>query len=150
MDNNQYLKWIDELDKTSALIVPTRSLASTLKSQVADYYISLAKTVWEAPNILTWGDYLRWLWQLNAVKLSPAHTLISSQQSLLLWTQVVEASRRLERDLTLLNVQQTAKAVQRSWRLMHDWRLSEKTLMQEHVEDVEQFLNWLSLSLIHI
>ncbi len=144
MDNNQYLKWIDELDKTSALIVPTRSLASTLKSQVADYYISLAKTVWEAPNILTWGDYLRWLWQLNAVKLSPAHTLISSQQSLLLWTQVVEASRRLERDLTLLNVQQTAKAVQRSWRLMHDWRLSEKTLMQEHVEDVEQFLNWLS------
>lgn len=144
MDENQYQSWLNELDKTTALIVPTRSLASTLNTQASDYYISQAKLVWEAPNILTWSDYVNLLWQLNASELSSAHTLITNQQSLLLWTQIVEASRRQERALTLLDVQQTAKAAQRSWRLMNDWGVTQAALEQDHVEDIEQFLRWLS------
>jgi len=142
--DKQYQSWLGELDKDTALIVPTRSLASSLNAQISDYYIAQKQVVWEAPNILMWGDYLRLMWQLNASELSSAHTLISRQQSLLLWVQVIDVSRRQERDLTLLNVQQTAKAVERSWRLMHDWGVSESALAQDHVEDVEQFLSWTS------
>jgi len=144
MDEHHYENWLNELDKTTAVIVPTRSLASTLNTQVSDYYISQGKSVWEAPNILTWSDYLKLLWQLNASTFSNAHSLISNQQSLLLWAQIVEASRRQERELTLLNVQQTTKAVQRSWRLIHDWKVAQTALAQDHVEDIEQFLRWIS------
>ena len=143
MGENKPQIWIDDLTKDTGLIVPTRSLATHLNAQVSDHYIGQKKLVWEAPNVLMWGDYLALLWQLNASKLSTAHTLINRQQSLLLWVQVIEVSRRQERDLTLLNVQQTAKAVQRSWRLMHDWGVSQSVLAQDHVEDVEQFLSWL-------
>lgn len=138
--------WLNQLDPSTAVLVPTRSLANALNEQFAQYNIAQGLMVWEAPTILVWSDYLRVLWQANRDMLSMrfnANTLISSQQSLLLWTQVIEASRREERDLTLLNVQQTARAVQRSWRLMSDWRVSAQNISQDHVADTAQFLLWL-------
>jgi len=140
------LSWLNELGPRTAILVPTRSLANALHEQIAHYNIAQGIEVWEAPEILVWTDYLRLLWQANRDTLSAefgVRTLISSQQSLLLWTQVIEASRREERELTLLNVQQTARAVQRSWRLMGDWRVSPKTLSEDHVADTKQFLTWL-------
>ena len=126
------------------VLVPTRSLADTLQSSISDFHIDQGHAVWEAPNILVWSDYLQALWQQNRAQISSAQTLINSQQSLLIWTKVVELTRRQERELTLLNVQQTAKAVQRSWRLMHDWCLDTKQLEQDHAVDIDKFLQWLS------
>ena len=138
--------WLNNLDQQTAVLVPTRSLANYLSEQVATNNVEQGKIVWESPNILVWQDYLKLIWQTNRDAISRetgAHTLISNQQSLLLWTQVIESSRRKESRLTLLNVQQTVKAVQRSWRLMHDWQISQDDLSQDHVADIEQFLIWL-------
>ena len=139
--------WLQNLTQSTAVIVPTRSLANTLKEQIADLHIAQGRSVWEAPNILLWQDYLRVLWQHNREKVgrhSGAYTLVSARQSTLLWTQVVESSKRLEKALTLLDVQQTVRAVQRSWRLMNDWNVSPKDLVDEHVADTAQFLNWIA------
>lgn len=138
--------WQTTLDSTTAILVPTRSLATSLHENLARQRVALGQRVWEAPNILVWSDYLKQLWRLNRRQLgrqSEAITLISPQQSALIWTQVIEASRREERSLTLLNVQQTAKAVQRSWRLVHDWLIAPQTLSLDHVADTTQFLAWI-------
>ncbi|MGK0373992.1 MAG: putative DNA repair protein [Arenicella sp.] len=138
-------EWLSTLDQNSALIVPTRSLANQLNERVARYFVALAQPVWIAPNILVWSDYVRQLWQLNRDMLSHklnVHSLINAQQSSLLWTQVVESSRRNEHQLNLLNVQQTTRAVQRSWKLMHDWNVSASQLKQDHVADTDQFVLW--------
>jgi len=138
--------WLINLDKSSAILVPTRSLANTLNEQVAASYIEQGRTVWEAPNILIWRDYIKQLWSLNKSQFNQhlgAKHLISSQQSLLLWTQIIERSRRQEQALTLLNVQQTARAVQRSWVLMHDWRIDIELIEQDHDADSAQFVSWL-------
>jgi len=141
-------EWFQELEKFSqnnAVIVPTRSLANDLNERVARDLLAKGKSVWVAPNILVWADYLRQLWQLNRTQIAEqldVYSLISAQQSALLWTQVIEASRRSENELTLLNVQQTTRAAQRSWKLMHDWCLSAAELEQDHVADTEQFIMW--------
>lgn len=138
--------WLNELDPSTSVLVPTRSLANALNEQIAQFHIAQGRAVWEAPTILVWADYLRLLWHSNRDVLSTefnAHNLISTQQSLLLWTQVIEISRREERELTLLNVRQAARAVQRSWRLMNDWRVTAKQISQDHVADTAQFLLWL-------
>ena len=143
MDQTRFLN----LDQTNVVIAPTRSLANTLNEQVAEHNIAQGRTVWEAPNIIIWGDYLKELWQLNRSLLSNeigAKHLISQQQSLLLWTKVIESSRREEQALTLLNVQQTVRAVQRSWVLMHDWQVTAESLEQDHVADTRQFTQWLA------
>lgn len=139
--------WITNLDKSTAVLVPTRSLANTLNEQVAEFYIEQGKTVWEAPNIVIWRDYIKELWALNKHKFNQCvgvKHLISSQQSLLLWTQIIEGTRREEQALTLLNVQQTARAVQRSWTLMHDWRVGVESIEQDHDADSVQFVAWLN------
>ena len=138
MDEN----WLLSLQQNTALIVPTRSLANTLNEQIAKHHIAQGLRVWEAPTILIWRDYLKELWQLNRRTFNSQH-LISAQQSQLMWHQVIEASRREDQALMLLNVQQTARAVQKSWVLMHDWQLSDEGLKQDHVADTQQFLSWL-------
>lgn len=139
--------WLTNLDKSAAILVPTRSLANTLNEQVAASYIEQGRMVWEAPNILIWRDYIKQLWALNKRRFTQhlgAKHLISSQQSLLLWTQIIDSTRREEQALTLLNVQQTARAVQRSWILMHDWRISIESIEQDHDADSVQFVEWLN------
>ncbi|MFT6408570.1 MAG: putative DNA repair protein [Arenicella sp.] len=138
-------EWLSTLDQNSAVIVPTRSLVNELNERVARYFIASGQSVWVAPTILVWSDYLRQLWQLNRDTLSQklnVHSLINTQQSTLLWTQVIETSRRNVHELNLLNVQQTTRAVQRSWKLMHDWDVSASQLKQDHVADTEQFVFW--------
>jgi hypothetical protein len=136
-------EWLSKLDQNSAVIVPTRSLVNELNERVARYFVASGQSVWVAPTILVWSDYLRQLWQLNRDMLSQrlnVHSLINAQQSAVLWTQVIETSRRKEDELNLLNVQQTTRAVQRSWKLMHEWNVSSSQLKQDHVADTEQFL----------
>lgn len=138
--------WLYNLTQDAAVVVPTRSLATSLIERFSHHQIAKGARVWESPNILLWNDYLLLMWHANHQQLGQAagaHSLISEQQSLLLWTQVIETSKRRESELTLLNVQQTARAVQRSWRLIHDWQLSEATLRDNHVADIAQFLEWL-------
>lgn len=128
-----------------ALIVPTRSLANGLSERVARHQVNLGKSVWLTPTILVWADYLRQLWQLNRDDIAAhygAVNLISASQASLLWSQIIDSSRRGESELTLLNVQQTTKAVQRSWKLMHDWRIQPSALKQDHVADTDQFVAW--------
>ena len=138
-------EWLSELDPKHAALVPTRSLANDLSERVARHCLDAGLTVWRSPTIIVWSDYLRLLWQLNRRAIANtfgSHSLISSQQASLLWTQVIEASRRSETELSLLNVQQTTRAVQRSWKLLHDWQINSKVLAQDHVADTEQFLSW--------
>lgn len=142
MDDN----WLAQLDKSTVLVVPTRSLVTSLNERLARHYLASNTAVWEAPAILVWSDYLRALWQANRHDFAASEgalSLISAQQSLLVWTQIIEQSRRNEQALTLLNVQQTARAVQRSWRLMHEWLVPAEAIKQDHVADTEQFLYWL-------
>ncbi len=138
-------EWLSKLDHNQAVIVPTRSLANELNERVARYFLSTGRSVWIAPTILIWPDYLRQLWQHNRNRLTEkigVHSLISAQQSSLLWTQVIDASRRKEHELSLLNVQQTTRAVQRSWKQMHDWGITLAQLSQDHVADTDQFVSW--------
>lgn len=138
-------EWLSKLDQNEAIIVPTRSLANELNERVARYFFASGQSVWIAPTVLVWSDYLRQLWQHNRNSLSQQlgiHSLITAQQAAVLWTQVIEMSRRSENELTLLNVQQTTRATQRSWKLLHDWKISMTQLEQDHVADTEQFVLW--------
>ncbi len=137
--------WIYNLDNQTALIVPTRSLANTLKEQIAEYHIQRGETVWFTPTILLWREYLHQVWSLNlshSTSSQDAKTIITDSQSTLLWTQVIESSRQKEKSFTLLDVQQTTRAVIKSWKLMNDWQLPITSLELDQSEDSEQFLKW--------
>ncbi len=136
-------QWLNNLERQSAVLVPTRSLATALHADYSEQQIALGRTVWESPNILVWADYYKLIWQINRSTLAPEATLIDPQKSLLLWAQVIELTRRQERELTLLNVRQTSRAAQRSWRLINDWCLNVDQLQDDHVADIDKFIEWI-------
>lgn len=134
--------WWQNLNHETAVLVPTRSLQTKLKSEAAKYYLALGKHVWESPNIITWGDLLQKLWGANRANISASSVLLTDSQALLIWQRVVEKSKRLDHDLALLNVQQTSRAAQRSWCLLHDWQLDMLSCNEAQTDDSQQFLSW--------
>lgn len=126
-------------------IVPTRSLQASLQLAIASHNMQQGEVVWESPQILTWRDFVSDLFAHNqklVLAQTGVHTILNNQQSLLTWTRVIEAAKHGEQEFALLNVQQTAKAAQRSWRLMHDWQVSPDELKDCHVVDAVQFYDW--------
>ena len=140
---------IDKLVRCNAqtvVVVPTRTLATYLHEQVARWHIAHGQSVWQSPEILNFADYCQRLWQANREVLqahSGAHNLINEQQAKLLWRQTINASKYQETELLLLNVQQTARAAQSSWRLLNDWQIASQQISADHVADTEHFLQWL-------
>ncbi len=133
---------LQQLDQQTVLIVPTGTLATHLNEKYAAKQIQQGQSVWEAPNICSWSQVLTSLWRQNRALWPETHGILTTQQSKLLWTQVVEKSKRSDIELTLLNVQQTVMACMRSDRLLADWQCDELRLQQEHIDDLKQFLVW--------
>lgn len=131
-----------QLQQDTILVVPTGSLATHLNETLAAQKIQREQQVWEAPNILSWAEWLRLLWQYNRTEFGSIHSVIGTQQSKLMWTQVIEKSKYASNELALLNVQQTVRACMRSDRLLADWRCDEVALRADHVPDIDQFLLW--------
>ena len=133
---------ISQLSSKAILIVPTGSLATYLQETFADQKIQQGRLAWESPNIVSWREACRRAWLFNQSKSFEFDTLISPQQARLLWTKVVDETARSNSELTLLNVPQTVKACMRSHRLLSDWRCTDERLLDEHIEDLNQFIEW--------
>ncbi len=135
-------KSLFQLDQATVVIVPTGSLATHLNETIAVQQIERGVDVWEAPNIVSWSELLRTLWQVNRASVPDVHNVLGNQQSKMLWTQAIEKSKYNHSELTLLNVPQTVRACMRSDKLLSDWAGDESALRLDHVSDVDQFLAW--------
>ena len=133
--------WLLSLDQKSIVVVPTNSLVNHLTEQYAASQLELGKSVWLSPNIVVWSTFLKDLWLSNRSANSTSQ-LLSSTQSNLLWTKIIEHSARQDQALVLLNVPQTVRAVRASWQKLHDWRIDESRLAAEFAVDHQQLLLW--------
>ena len=133
--------WLLSLDPKTIVVVPTNSLANHLAERYAATQLEQGKTVWQSPNILLWPEFIKRVWRSNQAAVSLPQ-LLSSAQSDLLWTKVIEQSARKDHALLLLNIPQTVRAVRASWQKLHDWCLDEQQLEAEFAADHHQLLLW--------
>ena len=134
----------DENASGRALVVPTRSLANILLEEYNVAQLKAGHTAWLPPVIMTWSDLVTQLWTVNQVRQASLSnlSLLSGQQSLVLWERVLNAAKREEDELRLLNVMQTAKAAQTARQTCLDWQLHESSLIDFANLDLNQFLQW--------
>ena len=134
----------DENVSDRALVVPTRSLANILLEEYNVAQLKAGHTAWLPPVIMTWSDLVTQLWTVNQVRQASLSnlSLLSGQQSLVLWERVLNAAKREEDELRLLNVMQTAKAAQTARQTCLDWQLHESSLIDFANLDLNQFLQW--------
>ena len=136
------MDWLNNIDANTIVLVPTRGLQSSLAKYVANQKIAAGVVAWETPNIIVWDDYLQQLWQVNKHLLDKPLTRLSTEQAFLVWQQVVLKSKRDDEELTLLNEQQTANVVQRSWKLLHKWHVDLTDIAQHDDIDSTMFVQW--------
>ncbi|MEO0367491.1 MAG: PD-(D/E)XK nuclease family protein [Pseudomonadota bacterium] len=131
-------------DPHSSLIVPTNTLATALQASFAAQMVASGKQAWVAPSILTWNQFLQSLWESDVsrhIDYAGLRVLNPIQQQLI-WTRIIEADRRQEESLRLLNAQQTAKAAMDAHRFCCDWELDDDFLQQHLTVDLERFISW--------
>ncbi|MDQ6759144.1 MAG: PD-(D/E)XK nuclease family protein [Acidobacteriota bacterium] len=98
------------------------------------------KSVWKSPDILPWGAFLNRLWREWLVSAdSPGLLLLSPDQELTVWEQVVRESPEGQ---DLLRIPETAAKVMEAWHLLHAYCLPLRAGQFGASQDCAAFANW--------
>ena len=119
--------------------MPTRRLAHFLRARHDATCLALDLRVWETPDVVTWPEWLRRQFDIDRAAgrttarwLEPGHALIA-------WEQIVR------RDVVLRSVllpSGLGAQAQRSWDLLHAYRIPVRALAEDASPEVQAFARW--------
>src|SRR3989442_4511407 len=109
------------------VVTPTPRLSRVLTSEFDSFQVAKGLTVWEAPDILPFGAFVERLWEdaLYSELGDRLPLLLTPQQELLLWEQILEGSN-------LLILPQAAAQCRDAWGLLHQWRIGAARGNEDH------------------
>src|SRR6266436_354385 len=109
------------------VVTPNPRLSRVLTSEFDSFQVAKGLTVWEAPDILPFGAFVERLWEdaLYSDLGDKLPLLLTPQQELLLWEQILEGS-------DLLILPQAAAQCREAWRLLHQWRVGAGRGNEDH------------------
>ena len=136
------MEWLANISKDTVVIVPTRGLQHSLLKQYAEGQIVAGKSAWQTPQIIVWDEYIEYLWQANKHVFQSAYIRLNNTQEVLVWQQIITRAKKENSAFLLLNEQQTANVVQRSWHLVHKWRIPLKDVALQNDLDSAAFASW--------
>ena len=127
--------------KHSAIVLtPNRRLAAWFKTQFDSKQGALGQLTWPTATILPLATWLQACWENYALSSpTPLPTLLNEHQTLTLWENVVKPSIVGK---SLLNVNATATAVQRSWQLSKQWQIKLTADDFAVTDEAQAFLSW--------
>src|SRR5205814_367362 len=102
-------------------------LAQALTAEFDAFQIGKGLSVWEAPDILPFGAFVERLWEdaLYSELGDKLPLLLTPQQELLLWEQILEGN-------DLLILPQAAAQCRDAWGLLHQWRVGAARGNEDH------------------
>ncbi len=118
LNEYMYEQLFARLNHSATLVAANHRLARTLKHQYDRMQIAAGQEAWPAPDILSWQDWLRRLWEESRLRGGSATRLrlISETEAAVLWEQVVGN----EADASSA-VGELAGQAADAWRLACDW-----------------------------
>src|SRR3989442_2028905 len=109
------------------VVTPNPRLSRVLTSEFDSFQVAKGLTVWEAPDILPFGAFVERLWEdaLYSELGDKLPLLLTPQQELLSWEQILEGSN-------LLILPQAAAQCREAWGLLHQWRIGAARGNEDH------------------
>lgn len=117
-----YTELLQRLAQGHTLITPTSRLARYLQYRFAAIQIGQGKKVWETPDIIPWNAWVQRSWEELAMEQNLELVLLSTQQQLLVWQDIVSKSAYANQ---LLQPANTAKQAVQAWQLCQQWEIAE-------------------------
>lgn len=131
------------IKKGALLLTVNQRLARQLNSALEQAYLDDGAQSWLTPTVLSFDSWLLSIWQQRFDVPSPVEdsvfnkTLLSSEQALQLWQQVIDDSS----SSVLLNVAATAKAASKARQLACQWSIEAPPNTELNV-DLATFNEW--------
>lgn len=131
---------IETLQSGATLVTANQRLARHLVAEYGAWQARTA-TVWEAPDILPWHQWLERFWQesFGLLDADAPRLLLGDFQELTLWEEAIHAA---DSDNSLLQVPSAARSAREAWQLLHAWKLSVPRAKETASEDVSAFARW--------
>lgn len=120
------------------VVCASSRLAHRLQYRYAQLQVSEGHSAWVTPDILTWGAWMQRCWDEVRLRENRNLILISNEQQLYIWQQLIHASHGRQ----LLQVPATARQALNAWNIVHEWEIP---LFPEGIylnEDANAFRAW--------
>jgi ATP-dependent helicase/nuclease subunit B len=119
--------------------VPTRRLAWFLRARHDEACQARGAAVWRTPDIVTWPELLRRQFELDRATGRTSLRWLDGNHARLVWGQIIS------RDVSLRQVllpSGLAGVAQRSWDLLHAYRIPAASLAGDSSPEVQSFGRW--------
>jgi len=126
-------------------LTANKRLAQTTLSQYAAQQLAAGNTAWEAPLVLTFSTWQRQLWDawvvLQCEDGREPPILLDTQQTKLIWQQIIEAQAQTLSDL--LHPALLASQAMNAWKLIQAWQIDlTDTAFSDGTPEHCQFADW--------
>ena len=131
------------LDRHTTLITVNRRLSRVLRGEFDRAQLAAGAKVWESPDILPYTSWLKRSWNdfvAGADRSLPA--LLSAEQDLSLWEQVISHRPPADTGQPLLQSAEAARNAQAAWALLRGWRLEYDDDLGFAGDEVRAFCGW--------
>lgn len=132
----------ESLQRGGRGVASSRRLARQIEWRYAQWQTAKGEWAWPAPRVAACDDWLQQIWQSDFQHDPGAPALLSEEQELALWEQVIRRSHCDGGARPLMQLAGTARAARQSWRRLHEWRLSREQLGERASADTSAFLGW--------
>jgi probable DNA repair protein len=120
-------------------VAPTRRLAHFLRARHDSACQARGLRTWQTPDVVTWAELLRRQFDLDRAAGRTAARWLDASHGRIVWEQIVR------RDVDLRQVLLPAglgAVAQRSWDLLHAYRIPLRVLAEEASPEVQSFARW--------
>ena len=122
-------------------VAATRRLAHFLRARHDAACLARGLRVWPTPDVVTWPELLRRQFELDRAAGRTAARWLDASPGLLVWEQIV----RRDVDLRPVLLPSGLGAVaQRSWQLLHAYRIPVRVLTEDANPEVQSFARWVA------
>lgn len=131
-----------DLERGALAIASTPRLARQIEQRYAQWKMRAGETAWPTPRIRVYDDWLQEIWLSRPAQAPGAPRLLSDDQELLLWEQVIQGNSGGVQAPYLLQLASTARTARQSWRRIHEWDLDWGGLQDHRGADAEALVAW--------
>lgn len=129
-----------ELKTQTTLVTPNQRLAATLTKKYARYQLNQGKRAWPTLDVLPLSSWIKRLWAEERARALAAPTLLlSANQELSLWEEIISAAPESAK---LLKISELAQLAKSAWLILKQWQTDTQDPSFAYIENSRAFQSW--------
>lgn len=128
------------MDDSTTLLTPNRRLSATLLKKYNQLQINAGNSCWASLDILPFTSWIQRLWHdYSAEQMTTMPFLLTTQQELVLWEEILQ---KFPANEALLQLSETAKLAKSAWGVLKQWQIDLTHHSLKTTDDSNTFLVW--------